>query len=113
MLACLLHAQPRLDARLAEMHFGDWEGLAWSAIPRIELDAWAADVTGYAPPGGESVASVQARALAFVGGLDVPEAIVVTHAGIIRVLRAASLGRPLASCLDDRVAYGEVVELRF
>ena len=93
-LAAELHRQPRIDARLAEMNFGAWEGRPWDAIPRAELDAWAADVGGYAPPGGESPRDLQRRALEFVDGLDVPEAIVVTHAGVIRVLLAHWRGLP-------------------
>jgi hypothetical protein len=37
------------DARLAEMHFGDWEMLPWDAIPRAAIDAWAADMAHYRP----------------------------------------------------------------
>jgi alpha-ribazole phosphatase len=87
-LAECLHAQPLFDERLAEMNFGDWEGQPWDDIPRTQLDAWAADVAGYAPPGGESPRSLQRRALAFVASLHVPEAVIVTHAGIIRTLLA-------------------------
>ena len=87
-LAELLHPRPKFDERLAEMNFGLWEGRPWEAIPRHELDAWAADVAGYAPPGGESPRELQRRALDFVAGLNVPEAIIVTHAGVIRVLLA-------------------------
>ena len=43
-LAEALHPQPLIDARLAEMDFGAWEGRSWDTIPRAELDAWAADV---------------------------------------------------------------------
>jgi len=87
-LAEHLQPQPIIDARLAEMDFGDWEGRAWDDIPRAELDAWAADVAGYAPPGGESPRQLQRRALAFVTGLQEQEAVLVTHAGVIRVLMA-------------------------
>ena len=87
-LAEALHPQPLIDARLAEMDLGVWEGRAWDTIPRAELDAWAADVGGYAPPGGESPYQLQLRALAFVSELNVPEGIIVTHAGVIRVLLA-------------------------
>jgi len=87
-LAGLLHPVPRHDVRLAEMDFGAWEGRPWDEIPRPELDAWAADIAGYAPPGGESPRELQRRALDFVAGLTVPEAVLVTHAGVIRVLVA-------------------------
>ena len=93
-LAEHLQAQPMLDARLVEMDFGSWEGRPWDAIPRHELDAWAADVAGYAPPGGESPRRLQRRALDFVAGLDVPEAVIVTHAGVIRTLLAHWQGLP-------------------
>ncbi len=93
-LAECLHAQPLFDERLAEMNFGAWEGQPWDAIPRAQLDAWAADVAGYEPPGGESARTLQHRALAFVASLNVPEAVIVTHAGIIRTLLAHWQGLP-------------------
>ena len=96
VLAERLHAAPVVDGRLSEMHFGDWEGMAWDDIPRAALDAWAADVGGYAPPGGESPAELQRRALAFVAALAVPEAVIVTHAGVIRTLVAHRRGLPPA-----------------
>lgn len=87
-LAEQFHPQPIIDARLAEINFGDWEGRPWDDIPRHELDTWAADVAGYAPPGGESPRALQLRALDFVASLTVPEAVIVTHAGVIRTLLA-------------------------
>ena len=41
--AVLPASQLTVDSRLAEMHFGQWEGVAWNDIPRHELDAWATD----------------------------------------------------------------------
>lgn len=87
-LAEALHPSPRLDVRLAEINFGDWEGRPWDAIPRQQIDAWASDVAHFVPPGGESPFMLQQRALDFVAGLAVPEAVLVTHAGVIRVLLA-------------------------
>ncbi|HEX6733737.1 MAG TPA: histidine phosphatase family protein [Azonexus sp.] len=105
-LATALHPAPLFDARLQEMHFGAWEGRPWADIPRDELDAWAADVAGYAPPGGESPRQLQQRVLAFVAALPVDEAVLVTHAGVIRSLHAYVHERPIADCLDFRPAYG-------
>lgn len=95
-LATALHPSPVIDERLAEMNFGAWEGRRWDDIPRQEIDAWAADVAGYVVPGGESALQLQQRALDFVVGLSVPEAVIVTHAGVIRVLLAHWLGLPAA-----------------
>lgn len=105
-LAERLHPQPVIDDRLVEMHFGDWEGRHWDDIPRAELDAWAADVAGYAPPGGESPRELQRRALDFVASLDVPEAVIVTHAGVIRTLLAHWQGLPPARWTELNFAYG-------
>lgn len=91
-LAEYLHPTPRLDGRLQEMDFGAWEGQPWATIARAALDAWAADVAGFAPPGGESGTAVQARALAWVADCGEAEAVAVTHGGVIRVLAAHWLG---------------------
>lgn len=105
-LAEKLHVAPVIDGRLAEMDFGLWEGRRWDDIPRPELDAWAADVAGYAPPGGESPRQLQRRALDFVESLDVPEAVIVTHAGVIRTLLAHWQGLPPERWTELNFAYG-------
>jgi alpha-ribazole phosphatase len=107
-LAVQLSAIAMTDERLAEMNFGAWEGLQWDEVPRAELDAWASDVGGYAPPGGESAYAVQKRALDFVAGLTVPEAIIVTHAGVIRVLLASWHDIPPAEWPQLAFAYGSL-----
>ncbi|WP_428826095.1 alpha-ribazole phosphatase family protein [Azonexus sp. IMCC34842] len=106
MLAEQLSSQPSFDERLLEMDFGSWEGRRWDDIPRAELDAWAADVAGYAPPGGESPRQLQRRALDFVAGLAVPEAVIVTHAGVIRTLLAHWQGLPPEQWPQLVFAYG-------
>lgn len=113
-LAEALHPRPLLDERLAEMDFGAWEGRPWEVIPRAELDAWAADIGAYAPPGGESPFAVQERALDFIDGLDVPEAVIVTHAGIICALLAHWRGLQPAAWPQLGFAYGSLttVEIR-
>ncbi|MBS1189857.1 MAG: phosphoglycerate mutase [Rhodocyclaceae bacterium] len=101
-----LHTQPMVDGRLAEMDFGAWEGRPWEAIGAAALDAWAADVAGFAPPGGESAREVQGRALACIAELAVDEAVLVTHAGVQRVLLAHWLGLAPERWTDLVFAYG-------
>ena len=112
-LAEQLHTHPLIDDRLAEMHFGDWEERRWDDIPRAELDAWAADVAGYTPPGGESPRDLQRRALDFVASLAVPEAVIVTHAGVIRTLLAHWQELPPERWTELNFAFGSctVVEV--
>jgi alpha-ribazole phosphatase len=94
-LAAALHPQPSCDARLQEIDFGDWEGRRWERIDRRQLDAWAADVLHFAPPGGESVAMLRARAIDCVGDLPASDCALVTHAGVIRVLLGHWLRLPI------------------
>lgn len=47
------------------MGFGAWEMRAWNAIPRAEVDAWAADLLHYRPDGGENVLDMACRVAAF------------------------------------------------
>lgn len=100
------------DARLMEMDFGDWEGRPWDLVPRSQLDAWAADVEGYAPPGGESPYQLRERVLEFVGGLGNGEHVLVTHAGVIRLLLAHVAAASIADSLCHTPAYGSLTTLR-
>jgi alpha-ribazole phosphatase len=115
--------QPALlsfDARLAEMNFGRWEMQSWADIPRHEVDAWAADLLHYRPGGAESVLDVALRVAAFLGDLRQAghaQALLICHAGTIRLLSALRDSRPLeqaaldAAATPHRIAYGELVTL--
>ena len=88
---------PISDPRLAELNFGSWEGQSWDDIPRDALDRWAADLRGFAPPGGESGAALVARVTDFwtaasaAGGAHV----IITHGGPLKVLQALAEGEPV------------------
>jgi len=90
-LAEALHPAPTFDARLREIDFGAWEMRAWDAIDRAALDAWAANPAGYVPPGGEAVAALRARVGDCLAGLP-DEAVLVVHAGVIKVCAALLAG---------------------
>lgn len=92
-----LAPDPTVDARLVEMHFGEWEMRRWEEIEKAAFDAWVADILNFAPPGGESAAAMLARTLAFLDELrtsEAPAAAVVTHGGVLRVLFAHWLEVP-------------------
>lgn len=117
-LARQLSPDARIDARLAELDFGSWEMQRWDGIPRPEIDAWAADVVHYRPGGGESVHQMALRTGEFRADLaGEPCAIVICHAGTMRLLAAASRGlTPEAASLEaaarpHAIAYGEVMLL--
>jgi alpha-ribazole phosphatase len=107
-----------VDARLAELDFGAWEMQPWDAIPRAEIDAWAADVVHYRPGGGESVLAMATRVRdwhADLLSLNHASAIVICHAGTMRLLLACHDGLSLhemareAASKRHNIAYGEVV----
>ena len=99
------------DARLVELDFGNWEGRPWEGIAREELDAWAADVLHFTPPGGESVARLAQRAISFATSLSVPQVIIVTHAGVMRALVGHWRGLPAAVWTTLQFDYGSLTEL--
>lgn len=85
-LAEALDPKARTDARLCEISFGAWEGKAWNDIDRALLDSWANNILHFTPPGGESVAHLQERAIDFASSMTGLRTAVVTHAGIMRAL---------------------------
>jgi alpha-ribazole phosphatase len=97
---------PVVDPRLAEMDFGAWEGLRWDAVPRAELDAWAADFLHARPHGGESVAMLRARVLAALADHrpDSGTRLLVTHAGVIKAATAHGDDWPAAVPFGESVA---------
>lgn len=74
------------DARIAEIDFGRWEGVAWASIPRIELAAWAADFHGARPHGGENLTMLAERVGAALGDVEPsdPPTLWVCHSGVVR-----------------------------
>ena len=95
-LANLNGAQITPDARLAEITTGDWTGQSFDDIraqaPHLfELDDslhWYDHA-----PGGEGLASVAARTLAFLETLN-GASVIVTHGITSRILRCHLLGQP-------------------
>jgi len=108
---CPLHS----DARLMEKNFGAWEGRAWDDIAREDLDAWAAAVMGYAPPGGESAQQLLERVQRFrqeLAQLPQRDIAIVAHGGSIRALLALTAKVELTRTLNWQMEYGAVICVR-
>ncbi len=105
LLAEALHPAPLFDDRLREIDFGAWEMQPWDALDRALLDAWAADPFRFVPPGGEAVAALRARVADFLAGLP-EEAVLVAHAGVIKVCAAKLAGEE--DWFGLRFDYGKV-----
>lgn len=86
--------EPRTDADLTEMNWGDWEGrcgvdlLADPALGYRHIEDWGWD---YRPPGGESPGDLRTRLLRWLERLD-GDAVAVCHIGVMRVLLALAHG---------------------
>jgi alpha-ribazole phosphatase len=107
----------KTDARLQEMHFGQWEGRAWADIDKAELDGWTDDFADY-PAGntGESVRQFMTRVADALGELDpARDTLWVTHAGVIRAASLIASGIRHISRADewptDAPAYGQWCKL--
>ena len=105
------------DARLQEMHFGQWEGRAWADIAKAELDAWTDDFANYRAGGtGESVTQFMARVAAAFDELDPSkDTLWVTHAGVIRAVTLIASGIRHVNRADEwpthAPAYGQWCKL--
>ena len=82
----------------------------------LAIDAWAADMVHYHPGGGESVLQVAERIAAFYDDLQ-SDAIIVCHAGTMRLLRARHAGLPpvemalQAAQTAHQIPYGSTLPL--
>jgi alpha-ribazole phosphatase len=84
----------RIDARLAEMDFGTWEGQAWDTLGAAAMQAWMDDFEHHAPGGGESVARFMARVASVFDEAVATrrDTLWITHAGVIRAAALLSRG---------------------
>ncbi|MCQ8102649.1 alpha-ribazole phosphatase family protein [Methylomonas sp. SURF-2] len=127
------HTDIALEPAWMEMDFGDWDGLGTEQIMRENpgaLDAFYKQPLDYSPPNAETYANFAARIRCAWDALIVKHAgqsvLVVTHAGVIRVLYSQLLNIPAQhsfqidvphaclsrfSCFDDE--HGRFVQLNF
>ena len=86
---------------LSEIDLGDWDGRLMSSIQQRDPTSWqerGKNLARFQPLGGESFEDVQKRAVPAFEKLvnhNVPELIIVSHAGVNRVLLCYLLGMPL------------------
>ena len=111
-----LHPSPmKLDPLLMEMHFGEWEMKPWDAINAQALQNWMDDFVAVQVPGGESFEQLHRRTAQFLEKLPkTDDAIVVTHAGVIRSIASHINATPLIDAFTlYKPAYGSVIQLNW
>lgn len=105
------------DARLREVHFGEWENRSWTDLEREDsarLDRWMRDWTTTRTPGGESFADLVARTTRWLveweesGRMAAGTTLVVAHAGSIRAILCRLLRVPLDQAFEFEVPHARV-----
>ena len=81
-----------VDELLVEVDYGEWEGRSFTDFDADQLTRWRTD-EAFAPPGGESLADVTARAAAFCEReLDDRLVVAVSHVSPIKGATTWALG---------------------
>lgn len=108
----------RLDARLSEYHFGDWQAVPLEQIAENDADAlerfWS-DPVAHPPPGAESLATFEARiraALDAIARMPQRRVLVITHGGVIRLLHCLCQGRELKEMSSVEVPHASIHRLQ-
>lgn len=89
----------RLEDRIKEAHYGDWQGTLLSDLRRIDAEGYEArtrDPYRWRPPHGESYEDLMGRTVPWLREIT-RDCVVVSHGGVSRVLR----GHILATDLDE------------
>ena len=105
----------RVDTRLNEVDFGEWDGRRWDQIGAQAVDAWCLDFAHHAPGGGESVSALLQRCRQFIDEWSTTGAVVVGHAGWIsaaRWLQGVADEVPTAALWPRAIGYGEMVAVK-
>lgn len=101
------------DPQLAELAFGQWEGMTWPDLRRRdpelvkqrELDPWS-----FVPPDGESYQQLSVRAGAALDRIP-GNAVVVTHGGVIRSMLHSRAGMPAEEACTIPIRQGAIYVL--
>lgn len=108
-----------IDARLAECHFGMWEGQTWDAIYAASGDAMMGLVTApetFRPGGhGEATFALRDRAMAWLDaaarGPGGP-VVAICHGGPIAAIRGTVAGAPVVEWPGLVPKVGEIVTIK-
>lgn len=102
----------RLDERLVELTFGEWEGLTWKEVRKKEPQLAALrerDKWNYAPPGGgESYAMLTERVRPILDDLT-RDTVLVAHGGVARAFLAVACGVSTRDAASIDIWQGKVL----
>lgn len=107
-----------IDSHLQEMHFGDWEGRSTQTIyenePELLANFWQ-QPSLYTPPNAESMQHFQQRIMRSIENMQYnmqeknwQHALVITHGGVIKLLKCMALDQPLDNILKMTAELGQL-----
>jgi len=102
---------------LREINLGNWDGRKISEIKSNLPEQWkerGERIATYRTPGGESFQDLENRVIPYFKHLDENkrgDILIVTHAGLIRVLLSHILNRPLDDLFRLKPGYGDMFVL--
>jgi broad specificity phosphatase PhoE len=112
-IAAVGGCEVEVDERLIELDYGEWDGMALADIRTKRGESWFAD-PNFAPPGGESLAAVQARVAEFctdrLSGDD-GHVIAVSHVSPIKAAVAWALGVEERATLRMRLGLASITDI--
>ncbi|AHC15422.1 hypothetical protein L21SP2_2053 [Salinispira pacifica] len=94
------------------MDFGDWEGRTYEDLWRDEpaYRHWTENWQSAQIPGGESLPMVNKRVWKFITALPEGPALLLTHAGVIRLVWAQTLAESLEHAMSRSVPFFELMD---
>ncbi|MDP3912706.1 MAG: alpha-ribazole phosphatase [Bacteroidota bacterium] len=107
----------RIDHRLTELNFGNWEMLQWESFYESdEGKIWYSDYVNNRCPNGESFADLLGRTDLFLADLqktNFKRVLVVTHAGVIRAMMCLLEHKTPEEAFQTPLEYGQIVNFNF
>jgi probable phosphoglycerate mutase len=103
---------------LREINLGGWDGVAMTQIREQFPDFWQSrgdDIVHFRPPGAESFADLQQRVVPFIRQIasrSDGNTLIITHAGVIRVMLCHVLQMPLSNLFRIYLDYGGVTIIK-
>ncbi len=105
----------RLDNRLKEIQYGEWEGLNWSEVSQKypkELEERNTDRWNFHPPiGGENYQMLYERVVAALRDLT-RDSVIVSHGAVARALLVALCEAPQQKAPIEDILQGQVLVFR-
>ena len=119
IVAAAQTAEIQITSQLREINLGDWDGVDMPEIKEKYPDAWKRrghQIDRFRPPKGESFQDLQNRILQLVDSIDfdrVNNILMVSHAGVNRVILCRVLNKPLKDLFLISQGAGALNQIEF